>query len=138
MKDQETVDRFIELRALGWSFPRLADELKVSLGTLFNWSRKYHHLLHNAREIRRDDITQKLGLTRDQSLHYLSADLERVRQELAKRDLSQLSTARLLTLSAQLRADLDRVAGPARLHYELAPEEPNPPEFINPVLKWDA
>jgi orotate phosphoribosyltransferase-like protein len=34
MKDEETIARFIHLRAQGWSFARIATELNVSKPTL--------------------------------------------------------------------------------------------------------
>jgi hypothetical protein len=40
MKDQETVQKFIELRAQGWSFVRIAAELGVAKSTLTEWSYK--------------------------------------------------------------------------------------------------
>ena len=47
MKDQETVAKFIELRAKGLSFRTIAQQLNVALGTLVNWSRDHQHLVHN-------------------------------------------------------------------------------------------
>lgn len=39
MKDQETKERFIELRAKGLSFDKISKELKVSKQILIDWSR---------------------------------------------------------------------------------------------------
>ena len=41
MKDTETKNRFIELRAQGWSYSRIAAELKTCKQTLINWSRDF-------------------------------------------------------------------------------------------------
>jgi orotate phosphoribosyltransferase-like protein len=41
MKDTEIIDRFVELRAQGWSFSRIAAELNVHKNTLLAWSRKH-------------------------------------------------------------------------------------------------
>ncbi len=41
MKDQETIQKFIELRSQGWTYARLMAELNVSKPTLINWSRKF-------------------------------------------------------------------------------------------------
>ena len=38
MKDLETQQRFVQLRAQGLSFARIAQELDVATGTLINWS----------------------------------------------------------------------------------------------------
>ena len=41
MTHLETQNRFVGLRAEGWSFDRIAQELGVSKPTLIDWSRKY-------------------------------------------------------------------------------------------------
>lgn len=51
MKDQETKERFVELRAKGWSFDRIARELKVSKQTLINWSRELALQIGNLKAI---------------------------------------------------------------------------------------
>ena len=42
MYDEKTVQRFIELRARGWTYARLMTELNVSKPTLIAWSHKHH------------------------------------------------------------------------------------------------
>jgi hypothetical protein len=41
MHDEPIVQRFIELRAQGWTYARLMTELNVSKPTLIAWSRKH-------------------------------------------------------------------------------------------------
>ena len=48
MKDQETVQKFIELRAQGWSFARIAAELGVAKRTVIEWSRRFLFEIHTA------------------------------------------------------------------------------------------
>ncbi len=45
MKDQDTVQKFIELRSKGVSFARIADQLGVAKSTLILWSREHQHLI---------------------------------------------------------------------------------------------
>jgi len=49
MKDQESVQKFIELRAQGVTFARIADQLGVAKSTLILWSRQHQHLIQNLR-----------------------------------------------------------------------------------------
>ena len=49
MKDQETVNKFTELRAQGWSFARIATELGVAKSTLTEWSRKFRFEIFSLR-----------------------------------------------------------------------------------------
>ena len=47
MHDDKTVQRFIELRAQGWSYARLVTELNVTKPTLIAWSRKHQFQIQN-------------------------------------------------------------------------------------------
>jgi hypothetical protein len=47
MHDEKTVQRFIELRASGWTYARLMTELNVTKLTLIGWSRKHHALVQD-------------------------------------------------------------------------------------------
>ena len=47
MHDEKTVQRFIELRASGWTYARLMTELNTSKPTLIGWSRKCHTLVQD-------------------------------------------------------------------------------------------
>ena len=49
MHDENTVQRFIELRAQGWTYARLITELNVSEPTLIAWSRKHQPPADRAR-----------------------------------------------------------------------------------------
>jgi orotate phosphoribosyltransferase-like protein len=51
-KDPQVIERFIGLRAQGWSFARIAAELDVSKPTLIHWSR-LHHLLPTTNSVAR-------------------------------------------------------------------------------------
>ena len=47
MHDDQTVQRFIELRAQGKTYARLMTELNVSKPTLIAWSRKHQFQIQN-------------------------------------------------------------------------------------------
>ena len=49
MNDIEKQQRFVCLRAEGWSFVRIAEELQVSKTTCVNWSRKFQFDIQNQR-----------------------------------------------------------------------------------------
>ena len=51
MKDQEVVNKFIQLRAQGWTYARLMVELNVTKPTLIAWSRKYQFEIQNLHAI---------------------------------------------------------------------------------------
>ena len=47
MHDEKTVQRFIELRASGWSYARQMTGLNTSKPTLIGWSREHHTLVQD-------------------------------------------------------------------------------------------
>ena len=82
MKDQETVEKFIERRAQGASFVRIAAELGVAKSTLTEWSRKFRFEIHNRRALVLDDLQDRILGTVQSRVSGLAEKLGRVEQEL--------------------------------------------------------
>ena len=112
MKDVETQQRFVLLRSQGWSFARIATELSLAKGTLINWSRKFQFEITNARAIELEALQEQLVATRETRAKAFGEHLKRIEAELAKRDLTELSTSRLFALARLLRRDILRETGP--------------------------
>ena len=108
MKDQETVQKFIELRSRGISFARIAEKLGVAKSTLILWSREHQHLIQNLRAIEWEDFVDRTLASKEERLKAISEQLRRLETELAQRDLTSIPTARLQGLAEQLRRRLDR------------------------------
>ena len=112
MKDQVTVQKFIELRSKGVSYARIAEQLGVAKSTLILWSREKQHLIQNLRAIEWEDFVDRTLASRQETLKTISAQLRRVEAELAQRDLASVPTARLQNMAEQLRRRLDRECAP--------------------------
>ena len=95
MKDNQTQNRFIELRAQNWSYARIAKELGVSKQTLINWSKQYEIEISNLRAIELEELQEQYQLTKAARIQLLGLELKRLRDELAKRDLSTMPTDKL-------------------------------------------
>lgn len=108
VKDQETVQKFLERRAQGWSYIRIAAELGVAKSTLVEWSRKFRFELNNQRALELDDLQNRILGSVQSRVGALSEKLSRIEQELAKRDLTQVPTASLYSLAAALRRQIAR------------------------------
>ena len=134
MKDQETIQRFIQLRAAGWTFVRLAAELNVSKPTLIQWSRRHQFDIQNLRAVETEALAESCFTSRRERWEQIGRELRRVEAELARRDLADVSTARLLGLAAKLRAEVGREAAPLKLSAAVRtlPED----ERIEEVLDW--
>ena len=114
MKDQETIQRFITLRAQGWSFARIAESLNVSKPTLILWGRRHQFDIQNLRAVETEALAERCFASRQQRWEQVGRDLQRVEAELAKRDLGDVPTARLLGLAAKLRAEAGRESDAVR------------------------
>ena len=58
MKTQDKRLRFVELRAAGWSFSKIATELSVSKSTLVEWSRDLAEDIANLRVVETDALIE--------------------------------------------------------------------------------
>lgn len=111
MTDFETQQRFILLRSEGWSFARIAAELRVSKPTLINWSRKFQYQIQNLRAIALEELQEKWLAPRTDRIAALGDRLRKIEDELAKCDLSSVSTSGLYALSHSLRRQLQHEIG---------------------------
>ncbi len=95
---QDTQDRFLELRAEGLSYDRIARELHVSKHTLVAWGRQYKDLLDQMRTLHLESVAESYALLKRQRIETLGTQLQRIREELATRDLKDLPTPKLLDM----------------------------------------
>ncbi len=136
MTDAENMARFIMLRSQGWSFNRIATELNVSKPTLIKWSRQHQFTIQNLRATETEALAEKLFKPLPERWQAMSADLARVEEELSKRKLDDIPTARLFTLAATLRERIAREAAPA--HFSETTTAIPQSEFVYDVHKWSA
>ena len=111
MNDIQTQQRFVALRADGWSFARIAAEINVSKPTLINWSRKFRFDIQNQRAIQIEALQEKWLSNHEARVETLGKQLRLVETGLAKRDLTALSTHHLFTLAESLRRQIKRETG---------------------------
>ena len=136
MHTPETVQRFIELRAQGWSYARLMTELNVTKPTLIAWSRKHQFDIQNLHAIELEALREKWLASTTERVDKLGAQLQSVETELAKRDLSTLSTPQLMTAARELRRQIDQATGPLQFSTPLS--EIPASELHEQVQDWSA
>ena len=95
---EEQKQRFIELRALGKSYDTIATELHVAKGTLTKWSKELAAEVSRAKDLQREALYETFRLTKESRIRQLGGTLQRFEDELATRDLSDISTGRLADL----------------------------------------
>ena len=102
MKDNETKERFIELRAEGRSFERIAKELKTSKQTLIDWSKELELEIANLKAIELEALQERYYLTKKAKIERFGKMLDKLKQEIEKRDFSQIPTDKLVDMIIKL------------------------------------
>jgi len=98
MKDQKTKMRYIELRAQGMSYDKIARELEVSKQTLINWSKEFAIEIANLKAIELESLQERYYLTKSKRIEFLGKKLAAVQDELENRDLKDIQTDKLFDL----------------------------------------
>jgi hypothetical protein len=96
--DSTVQDRFIELRAKGVPYERIAEELNVSKPTLIKWGRELEVEVANAKALERQATMERYFVSWEKRVELLGGNVETLIEELEKRDLSEIPTDKLLDL----------------------------------------
>lgn len=94
----ETKERFIELRAKGWSFDKIAKELGKAKQTLIDWSKELQDEIANRKALELEALYETYYLQRESRLQTFGAMLTKIKKEVESRDLSDVPTDKLLEL----------------------------------------
>ena len=98
MEITETKHKFIELRAQGLSFDKIAKELGKSKQTLIDWSRDLSGEIANLKAIQLEEMYEKFYLTKENRLQTLGTMLSKIKEEVETRELADVPTEKLLDL----------------------------------------
>lgn len=94
----ETKEKFITLRAKGWSFDKIAKELGKAKQTLIDWSKELEGEIANLKAEELEALYETYYLQRENRLQTFGAMLTKIKEEIERRDLSDVSTDKLLDL----------------------------------------
>jgi len=134
MHAPETARRFIELRAQGWTYERLMTELNVTKPTLIAWSRKHQFEIQNLKAMEMETLANKWLASVTDRVSAWGEQLRRVETELARRDLTALTTPQLLAAARTLRRHIEQATGP--LQFTVPLNEIPSEEYHEQVQDW--
>ena len=134
MHDDKTVQRFIELRAQGWTYARLMTELNVTKPTLIAWSRKHQFQIHNLKAIELEALREEWLASTTERVNALGEQLRRVEAELAAREPAALTTPQLFALARSLRRQIEQATGQVQFSTPVA--EIPADEYHDQVQDW--
>ena len=136
MKDNQTIQKFIELRTQGCSYARLMTELNVTKPTLIAWSRKHQFEIQNLKAIELETLGEKWLASTTERVNRWGEQLRRVETELARRDLAALSTPQLFSVARGLRRQIELATG--TVQFTTPVNEIPSEEFHEQVQDWNA
>ena len=89
---------FVLLRSKGLSFSKIAKELHVSKATLVSWNKTLEAEIARLKAIELEALYEEAHLLKRGRIGLLSGQLKALQDELAKRDLGDVATDKLLDL----------------------------------------
>ncbi len=108
MKDQETVEKFIQLRSEGKSFDKIAKLIKVSKPTLIDWGKKHVTLIDDLRVMRYEEILEKQKLTQEDRLNRLAKELKLAWESFEQKGYESLSKREVMNIILRLEERLSK------------------------------
>jgi IS30 family transposase len=94
----DTKERFIELRAKGWSFDKIAKELGKAKQTLIDWSKELQDEIANRKALELEVLYESYYLLKENRLQTFGVMLSKIKKEIESRDFSDVPTEKLLEL----------------------------------------
>ncbi len=101
---------FIQLRAKGLPYVRIAERLGVAKSTLANWNAELEAEIASARAMELEALQAEFFVLKEGRITILGEQLQRLRGELASRGLTDVPTERLLELLLRYQAALKEEA----------------------------
>ena len=98
MVNTETKEKFIELRAKGYSFDKIAQEIGKAKQTLIDWSKELQSEIANRKALELEVLYEKYYLLKEHRIQTFGGMLSKITKELESRDLSDVPTDKLLEL----------------------------------------
>jgi transposase len=103
---EEQKSRFIHLRAKGLSYTKIAKELKVSTSTLSNWNLELEEQIARAKALELEALQEEYFMLKEGRIKLLGRQLKTIQEEIRGRDLSKVSTERLMELQLRYFGEL--------------------------------
>jgi predicted transcriptional regulator len=94
----EVKEKFIELRAVGYSYDKISKELGVSKQALIDWARDLQDEIINRKSLELEALYDKFYLLKEHRIKTFGELLSKIKDEIHKRDFSEIPTDKLMDL----------------------------------------
>jgi len=99
-------EKFIELRAKEVPYEQITKELSVSKPTLIKWGKELEVEVSNRRALELEMLQEKYYVSKRKRIEFYGEHLNLLNKELEKRDLSELSTEKIIELQMKTISNL--------------------------------
>ena len=103
----EKKPEFVELRASGLSLARIAERLSVSKTTLIAWEKELSNEIAEARFLEMQSLLETYKACKAERVKFLGKMYQRLTEELAQRDLSEVDSVKLLEMLLKVEGRLE-------------------------------
>jgi transcriptional regulator with XRE-family HTH domain len=103
----EKKPEFVELRASGLSLAKIAERLSVSKTTLIAWEKELCNEIAEARFLEMQALLETYKACKAERVKFLGKMYERLTEELAKRELSEVDPVKLLEMLVKVEQRLE-------------------------------
>jgi transposase len=98
----ELKHEFIELRAKGYSYRKIAKRLDVSIGTLSSWRQELEGEIATLKAEELEVLYERYYMTKQKKITQLGRQLKHIQKELRSRDYSDIPTEKLLDMQLKV------------------------------------
>src|SRR5436309_15485603 len=105
----DTIEKFVDLRAQGWSLGHIASELHVSKRTLVEWNSEHAALIQSLRTQEQQIAQEKFVASREEDLARLLRLQKDMEDELASRTLRLVDTEKLFRMATEVREQIKQM-----------------------------
>jgi transcriptional regulator with XRE-family HTH domain len=103
----ELKPEFVALRASGLSLAKIAERLSVSKTTLIAWEKELSNEIAEARFLEMQSLLETYKACKAERVKFLGKLYQRLTEELAKRDLSEVDPVKLLEMLLKVKGRLE-------------------------------
>lgn len=118
MRSQKEKLKFVELKAKGLSFDKIAQELQISKPTLIKWSEELKKEITNYKYFEFESILAEFSLGKRHRLESFSMILHKALTELKERSFEEVSAKDLMNIVFQMSQKIQSEVAGLHFHTE--------------------
>lgn len=106
MKTKDEKEKFIELRASGLSFDKIAEMINVSKPVLISWNVEFKKEINNLEYFRYQAILEQYKLIQEKRIEFLSVQLNKINDAINTKSYEDASLKELILIRKELNSEL--------------------------------